>query len=56
MTKNDETETFKTKVLKTGIVKHPRYYNRRSAGTIKFDIALLELEVPVDFLHYHQIR
>ena len=38
------------------IEKHPRFFIRRGYGTIKFDIAILELEEPVDFVKYPHIR
>ena len=38
------------------IEKHPRFFIRRSLGTIKFDVAILELEDPVDFVKYPHIR
>ena len=51
-----DTRTFVTKADPSKIDKHPRFYIRRSLGTIKFDIAILELEEPVDFVKYPHIR
>ena len=56
MTDDFETETFKAKALRSGLVKHPRYYTRRSVGKIKFDVALLKLDKPVNFTKYDKIR
>ena len=44
-----EAETFitKAKYLETEI--HPRFFIRRARGTVKYDVAILELENPVDF-------
>ena len=56
VSKSLDTEIFKAKVLKTGQTKHPLYYSRQSIGTMKFDIALLELERPVNFTKFDKIR
>ena len=37
-------------------LKHRRFYIRRGLGIIKFDIALLVMEDPVDFSKYPHIR
>ena len=44
-----EAKTFitKAKYLETGI--HRRFFFRRGRGTLKYDVAILELENPVDF-------
>ena len=50
-----ETVTHTSKVLELKL-KHPRFFIRRGLGVIKYDIALLTLEQPVDFTQFPHIR
>ena len=51
-----ESKTQTSKVVELEIEKHPRFYIRRGLGVIKYDIALLTLEQPVDFRQFPHIR
>ena len=51
-----ETATHISKAIVREIEKHPRFYIRRALGVIKYDIALLTLEQPVDFSRFSHIR
>ena len=42
----NETVTFKSKAVG---ISHPRFYFRPSSGVIKYNVALLTLETPIDF-------
>ena len=48
---SDESEavTFITKAKPYRTQKHGKFYIRRARGTVKYDVAILELENPVDF-------
>ena len=48
--------THTSKAVELEIVKHPRFYIRRGLGVIKYDIAILTLEQPVDFTQFPHIR
>ena len=50
-----ETVTHTSKASELAL-KHPRFYIRRGLGVIKYDIALLTLERPVDFSKFPHIR
>ena len=43
---SNETVTFTSKAVGA---THPNFFYRLSTGTIKFDVALLTLETPIDF-------
>ena len=49
LTDDSETVTVVSKVKATTRKKHPQFYIRRAEGISKFDVALLELETPLDF-------
>ena len=49
-----ETRTFSTKAI--DIRNHPKYFNIKSQGLLRYDVALLELENPVDFVKFPHIR
>ena len=51
-----ETVNFTTKAIDTELEKHPRFFIRRGRGQIKYDIAILTLERPVDFTQFPHIR
>ena len=44
-----ETVTFKSKAVETEFRVHERFFIRISRGQIKYDVALLTLENPIDF-------
>ena len=56
MSRQDETETFITRSVKTEIEKHPKFYIRTGKGQLKYDAAILTLEQSVDFARYPHIR
>ena len=47
---------YRTRVKEFGFDIHNSYSNQPEVGTIEFDIALLELEKPVNFIEYKYIR
>ena len=47
---------YRTRVKEFGFDIHNSYSNQPELGTIEFDIALLELEKPVNFREYKYIR
>ena len=51
-----ETANFTSKAIDTELFKHPRFFIRRDRGEIKYDIALLTLEQPVNFTQFPHIR
>ena len=51
-----ETVGFTSKAIDTELEKHPRFFIRRGRGEIKYDIALLTLEQPVNFTQFPHIR
>ena len=51
-----ETVTHTSKAAELEMEKHPRFFIRRGKGVIKYDIALLTLEQPVDFTQFPHIR
>ena len=51
-----ETKLHTSKAVELEIEKHPRFYIRRGLGVIKYDIAILTLEQPVDFSQFPHIR
>ena len=56
LTREDETETFITRSVTREIEKHPKFYIRRGQGVLKYDVAILTLENPVDFTRFPHIR
>ena len=47
---------FRTRVKEFGFEIHNSYSYQRKEGTNEYDIALLELEKPVNFYEYKNIR
>jgi len=54
VSKAGETRTFTSKAV--DVREHRRYHNIKGQGLVRYDIALLELETPVDFAKYPKIR
>ena len=46
---DNETVTVVTKAKTTERKRHPKFFIRLSEGKLKYDVALLELETPIDF-------
>ena len=46
---DNETVTVVTKAKTTERKRHPQFFIRLSEGKLKYDVALLELETPIDF-------
>lgn len=53
---NREGFEFTSLVKHFGYTTHHSYKEQRTRGVIEYDIALLELEKPVDFDNYKHIR
>ena len=46
---DSETVTVVTKAKRTERKKHPKFFIRRYEGRSNYNVALLELEFPIDF-------
>ena len=55
MTKREGFE-FETQVTHFGYTTHNSYNEQTAQGIIEYDIAVLELEKPVDFSEFRHIR
>ena len=56
LTDPSESVTFVSKAKRTERKKHPQFYIKQAEGILKYDVALLELETPIDFRNYSHIR
>ena len=56
LTRQDETDTFITRSVKTDIERHQKFHIRRGQGVLKYDVAILTLEQRVDFTRFPHIR
>ena len=48
--------TFKSGAVETELEVHPRFFLRRTLGTIKYDVGLLTLQTAVDWETFPHIR
>ena len=55
MTKREGFE-FTSRVTHFGYTTHNSFNQQRALGVIEYDIAVLELEKPVDFSEFRHIR
>ena len=56
LTDHSESVTFVSKAKRTERKKHPQFYMKQAEGVIKYDVAILELETPIDFRNFSHIR
>ena len=56
LTDQSDSVTFVSKAKRTENEKHPQFFIKQAEGILKYDVAILELETPIDFRNYPHIR